>query len=233
MFVHVPLAVPHAVPGASGPWYCTPGRLHVDTPTPAALLASYERTLRAHGHVTDRFGFGTWTIGANPTADVAFEDDDHIELDTHASDAVRFLPAFLRRMRADLAQQEALGEIAGAAEPSVGDVRTRVTVTLAASRADYATLRTLHVIFGDRGNGGASQFADASGVRVYSGVTHAASARIESELRRAGFAYTTEAETFVTVDAPACAGGRPTATSARARAVRRPRVHRSVTSPAG
>ena len=204
VFVHVPLAMPHALPGTGGPWYCTPGRLHVDAPVSAALIASYERTLRAHGRVTDRFGFGTWTIGTNPTADVAFEDDDHIEIDTHAGEAARFLPAFLHRMRGDLAQQEALGEIAGAAEPAIGEVRTRITVTLAPARADYATLRTLHVIFGDHGNGGASQFADESGVRVYSGVTHAASARIEAELRRAGFAYATEPETFVTVDAPPC-----------------------------
>jgi hypothetical protein len=202
--VHVPLALPHALPGTSGPWYCAPQRLHVDTPISATLLASYERTLRAHGHVTDRFGFGTWTIGASPTADVAFEDDDHIEIDTRAADAAGFLPAFLRRMRRDLAQQEVLGEIAGAGEPAIGQVRTRITVTLAPARADYATLRTLHEIFGDHGNGGASQFADESGVRVYSGVTRAASARIEAELHRAGFAYATELETFVAVDAPPC-----------------------------
>jgi len=204
VFVHVPLALPHALPGVRGPWYCAPAGQHIDTPIPASLLASYERTLHAQGRVVDRFGFGTWTVGTSPTADVAFEDDDHIEIDTRASVARHFLPAFLRRMRADLAQREALGEIMGIGDPALGEVRTRVTVTLAPARADYATLRAVHVIFGDHGNGGASQFADEHGVRVYSGVTRAAAVRIEAALHRAGFAFSTEPETFVTDDAPPC-----------------------------
>jgi hypothetical protein len=62
----------------------------------------------------------------------------------------------------------------------------------------------LHEIFGDRGNGGASQYDVAGGVLVYSGVLPADAPRIEAAVHDAGFAYATEPETFVTSDAPAC-----------------------------
>jgi len=65
-------------------------------------------------------------------------------------------------------------------------------------------VRALHEIFGDHGAGGASQYPEGLGVRVYSGVAPAATARVEAALRRAGFTYTTEPEIFVTVDAPPC-----------------------------
>jgi hypothetical protein len=203
--LHVPLTVPHALPGVRGPWYCAPGRLHVDTPLPDARLAGYERTLRASGTVRDHLGPGTWTVGAPASADVAFELDDHIELIARLAAARAVVAPFLRRMRADLDQREALGEIVGGFFGPPGQRRVQLTVTIPAARADFATLRRLHAIFGDRGNGGATQFSDdAGGVRVYSAVSPAGTTRIESALRAAGFRFTAQPETFIAVDAPAC-----------------------------
>jgi hypothetical protein len=202
--VHVPLEVPHALPGARAPWYCAPHGSHDDIPIGNALLASYERELRTHGEVIDRFGFGTWTVGAPDTSDVAFEEDDHIEIITRLHTVRAWLRPFLRRMRADLAQREALGEILGVADPPLGEARTEIAVTLSPSRASFARLRTLHRIFGNHGNGGASQYTDEHGVRVYSGVLPADVPRIEAELHAAGYTITTAPETFVTLDAPTC-----------------------------
>ncbi len=203
--VHVPLDIPHALPGTHGAWYCAAGMPHVDTPIPDGLLASYARALAAHGAaVHDHFGFGTWTVGTNGTAGVAFEQSDHLEATMHLHDALAVVPPLLRRLRAETAQREALGEIIGVASGDAAERRTNIEVTLPFAQADASVLRRLHAIFGDRGNGGATQYDDARGVHVYSGVAHDARARIEAALRRAGFAYTIEPETFVTVDAPAC-----------------------------
>ncbi len=204
VILHVPLGVPHALPGVTGPWYCAPGRLHVDRPLSDARLAAYERTLRAAGTVRDHLGPGTWTVGSAPSDDVAFELDDHIELIAPLHVARVLVPAFLRRMRADLEQREALGEILGGFYGPPGERRTQLRVTIPLDRADFATLRRVHAIFGDRGNGGATQFDDAAGVEVSSGTDRAATARIEAALRAAGFRYTAAPETFITVDAPDC-----------------------------
>jgi hypothetical protein len=204
VIVHVPLEVPHALPDSRGPWYCAPGRRHDDVPIGNALLASYERALDARGIVVDHFGFGTWTVGSGDTADVAFEEDDHIEVVAHLHAMSVWLRPFLQRMRADLAQRETLGEIIGVADPALGEARTDITVTLPSSRASFATLRTLHHLFGNHGNGGASQYTDAMGVHVSSGVLPADAPRMRADLHHAGFASTTQPETFVTVDAPPC-----------------------------
>ncbi len=204
--VHVMLEKPLPAGSAAGPWYCEPGRPFRVVPTPQALLRDYEATLRREGTVHDQFGFGTWTVGSSPGADVAFEEGDHIDVLTHLSQARRFLPAFLHRMRLDLAQREALGEIFGGAYGTPDQARTHILVTIPFSRASYETLVRLHRIFGDVGRGGATQVADEGGLHVYSGATPAARPRIETELRRAGFAYQEEPETFVTDDAPPCAG---------------------------
>ncbi len=204
--VHVPLEIPHAVPGVTRAWYCTPGRAHVDRPIPEALLRSYEELLAQHGPVVDHFGLGSWEISTARRSGfaVVWDLDDHLEVVTRLSAARAFVPALLRDLRSETDQQEALGEIMGVAYGDAGQRRTRIMVRLPTRRAGVAAIVALHRIFGNRGNGGASQYADENGVHVYSGVAPADVPRIEAALRRAGFAYTTEPETFVTVDAPAC-----------------------------
>jgi hypothetical protein len=204
VFVHIPMNVPEALPGTRGPWYCAPQAAHDDVPISNALLDAYERALRAHGIVMDHVGFGTWTVGSSATSDVAFEEDDHIEIVARLHAVRAWLRPFLRRVRADLAQREALGEIFGIADPTLGEPRTAIGVTLAPAHASFAALRRMHRIFGNRGNGGASQYTDEGGVRVYSAVLAADVPRIVAELRAAGYASTREPETFVPVDAPPC-----------------------------
>jgi hypothetical protein len=204
VIVHVPLELPRALPGARGPWYCAPRAAHDDVPIGNALLVSYERELRAHGAVMDHVGFGTWTVGSSATSDVAFEEDDHLEIVAPQDEVRAWLRPFLRRVRADLAQREALGEVFGIVDPTLGEPRTALTVTLAPAHASFESLRTLHHIFGNRGNGGASQYTDERGVHLYSAVVAADVSRIEAELRAAGYAWTSEPETFVAVDAPPC-----------------------------
>jgi hypothetical protein len=111
----------------------------------------------------------------------------------------------LHRVRLDLDQREALGEIVGVSAGTAAQARTRITVVVPFARAGYARLARVHRIFGDRGNGGATQIADSRGVVISTGATADARPRIERALRAAGFAATEEPETFVTDDAPACA----------------------------
>ncbi len=199
------LAKPQALAGAGKHWYCEPGRRHSVVPTPEALLRSYEHELRSDGTVSDRFGFGTWTVGSSHSGGTAFMEGDHIDVLTHLSTARRFLPPFLHRLRINLDQREALGEIFGGAYGTAAQTRTRILVTLPSERADYFTLVRIHRIFDDSGRGGATQVADEGGVHIYSGATAASRPRIEAELRAAGFTYSEEPETFVTDDAPPCA----------------------------
>ena len=202
--VHLVLQVPYALRPAPDS-YCfgerRPARLG---PLPAPLFASYERTLRAMGPTVERFGLGTWTVGASDRADVAYEPVDHVYVRTRLDLARRALPPLLMRLRRELHQQEALGEIFGAAVPTLGSVRTRVDVRLSFANADGATLARVHRIFGDAGRSGASQIALPDGVHVWSSVAPEALARIEGALRTAGLAFTTGVETFVPVDAPRC-----------------------------
>jgi hypothetical protein len=198
------LRKPQALGHARTHWYCSAGRPHTDLPVPETLIRSYERELRREGIVTEQFGFGTWTVGSSPSADVAFLEGDHIDVLTHLSQARRFLPPFLHRLRIDLDQREALGEILGGAYGIPAQTRTRLLVTILFARADYATLASLHRIFGDGGRGGATQVDDGHGVTIYSGTTAASRPRVEGALRRAGFAFSEAPETFVTDDAPPC-----------------------------
>jgi hypothetical protein len=203
--VHVMLNVPRAPAGTHGSWYCLPGRPFRITPTPGARIRQYVGELRREGTVHEALGLGTWTVGSAPDADVAFEEGDHIEVVTRLSRARRFLPPLLRRMRVDLDQRETLGEIVGGSYGTPAQARTRIAVVVPFAQAGYERLARLNRIFGDRGNGGATQIADPRGVVVYTGATAAARPRIEGELRAAGFAASEEPETFVTDDAPACA----------------------------
>jgi hypothetical protein len=203
--IHVMLTMPQPLPGTSGPWYCERRRAHADVPTPEGVIRSLERELRGYGTVADHFGFGTWTVGSAPSAEVAFEEGDHVEVVTHLSTARRFLPPFLHRLRVELNQREALGEIFGGAYGAPQQRRTRIEVTLPPARADFATIAGVHRIFGDSGHGGATQIEDEGGVHIYTGATSIAGPRIESALRRAHLAYSVEQETFFTDDAPPCA----------------------------
>ena len=202
--IHVMLHKPQALGGVRTQCYCSAGRVHTEVPVPETLIRSYERELRREGSVIEQFGFGTWTVGASPAADVAFEEGDHIDVLTHLSQARRFLPPFLHRLRIDLDQREALGEILGGAHGTRTQTRTRIVVTLPFARADYATQASLHRIFDNRGRGGAAQVAGPHGVTTYSGATGAARPRVENALRHAGFAFSEATETFVTDDAPPC-----------------------------
>lgn len=206
LVVHLVLNVPDALHPAPNS-YCfgdrRPARLG---PVPTPLFASYERTLHAMGPTVDRFGLGTWTVGTSNLADVAYEPVDHVYVRTRLDVARRLLPPLLARIRRELHQQEALGEIFGAAAPTLGSVRTRVDVRLSFANADAARLARVHRIFGDGGRSGASQIAAADGIHVWSSVPPEALPRIEGALRSAGLAFTTGIETFVPVDAPRCRG---------------------------
>jgi hypothetical protein len=203
VIVHVVLEVPHALPGARGAWYCTPGKAHADEPIDPRTLLAYDRALARYGVVHDRFGFGSWT-GGDAGAGVQLEAGDQIEVLLRRDRARAFLPAFLRRVRRELAQREVLAEIVGDGSGVGGEARTRIVVRVPRSRASFATLLRLHRIFGDGGNGGATQIDDANDVVVWSGVARPSAGRIEAALRAAGFADATEPETFVTADAPPC-----------------------------
>ena len=192
--VHLVLDLPYALRPAPDS-YC------LGEHRPARLIAAYERTLRALGPTEDRFGLGTWTVGASDFADVAYEPVDHVFLTAHLTAVRRTLPALLGRIRRELHQQVALAEIFGVAVPSLGSVRTRVDVRLSFGGADATTLTQIHRIFGDRGRSGASQAALPDGVHVWSGVPPEA-------LRGAGLTFTSGVETFVPVDAPACRASR-------------------------
>jgi len=204
VIIHVMLLKPQAIGNAHREWYCTAGMQHTDVPVTESLIRGYERDLQRDGVVTEQFGFGTWTVGSSPTADVAFEEGDTVDVLTHLSQARRFLPPFLHRLRIDLDQRETLGEIFGGHYGTPDQSRTRIVVTLPFTRVTYATLVRLHRIFGDSGNGGATQVDDAHGVTVYTGATVDARRRIEAALRRADIAFTEAPETFVTDDAPPC-----------------------------
>ncbi len=205
VIVHVMLAVPHALPGTSGEWYCQRPRRAYSTALPEAVLAGYEHELSAYGRNTDHFGFGSWMVGQSDVRNIAFQEGDHLEVSTRSSVAQRFLPAFLARLRRDLDQREALGEIVGGRFGSAQQQRDRIEVILPFRRADCRTILLLHRIFGSGGLGGASQYDDERGVHVYSGTRPQWTARVERELRVANFAYNVQPGTFVVADAPRCA----------------------------
>ncbi len=142
--IHIMLIAPRAKTAGGAEWYCAADHAHADAPVSSALMNLYERELRRYGTVRDQFGFGTWTVGSAPSADVAFEEGDHVDIRTHLSTARSFLPAFLHRLRADLHQREALGEIFGGAYGTPQQDRTRIEVVLPPERADYATIVRIH-----------------------------------------------------------------------------------------
>jgi hypothetical protein len=206
--VHLVLDLPYALRPAPDSYCLGEHRPARRGPTPVRLIAAYERTLRALGPTEDRFGLGTWTVGASDFADVAYEPVDHVFLTAHLTAVRRTLPALLGRIRRELHQQVALAEIFGVAVPSLGSVRTRVDVRLSFGGADATTLTQIHRIFGDRGRSGASQAALPDGVHVWSGVPPEALGHITGALRGAGLTFTSGVETFVPVDAPACRASR-------------------------
>lgn len=203
LIVHVPLDSPRAT--ASGvEWYCEKPRAYVPAPTSAALFADLESQFHALGTTVDRFGFGSWMVGQSKVSDLAFLAYDHVFISTHLAAARRFVPGYLHALRTALHQREALAEIAGGSWPDLGEARLRLDVALPYAQADYRTLRSLHVIFGDAGRSGASQYSDESGVHVYSSVELPAVRRIERELSEAGFRFTSQPSTFIVDDAPEC-----------------------------
>jgi hypothetical protein len=205
--IHVVLAVPELLRPAPDAYCMGERRPYRLTPPPERALRRYEQRLAAEGAVRDHYDLGTWTAGAADLADVAFEPVDHLFVTLPRSRVKPIVRPLIHQMRLDLHQQEVLAEILDGAYPSLGEVRTRIEVLLPFERANYAPITTLHRLFGDRGRAGASQYADARGLHISSGVAAGDAARIEAALRRAGFRYTSAPGTFLTDDAPPC---RPT-----------------------
>ena len=202
LIVHVPLDAPRT-PASGREWYCETPRTYVPVPIPATLFADFEEQFRALGPTVDRFGFGSWMVGQSKESDLAFLAYDHVFISTHLVAARGFVPGYLRALRTALHQREALAEISGS-WPDLGEARLRLDVALPFAQADYGTLRRLHLIFGDGGRSGASQYADENGVHIYSSVQLAAVERIERELSEGGFPFSTSRSTFIVDDAPAC-----------------------------
>jgi hypothetical protein len=205
--IHVVLAVPELLQPAADAYCLGERRPYRLAPPPDKMLRRYERRLAAEGTVRDHYDLGTWTAGAADLADVAFEPVDHLFVTLPLSRVKPVVRPLIHQMRLDLHQQEVLAEILDVAYPSLGEVRTHIEVLLPFARANYAPIIALHRLFGDAGRGGASQYADAHGLHISSGVTTGGAARIEAALRRGGFRYTSVPETFLTDDAPPC---RPT-----------------------
>jgi hypothetical protein len=167
----------------------------LDVPQPDRHLASYERDLRPLGAVHDRFGLGTWTVGARGT-DVAFEPVDHVVVHTRLGAAETVLPPLLVRICTELHQQEVLAEIVGTDDPALGTPARELEVVLPFT-ATAATIERVHRIFGDEGRSGASQWSDAAGVHVASSVALRAVGRIEAQLRAAGLHWSGRPATIV------------------------------------
>ncbi|HTJ24881.1 MAG TPA: hypothetical protein VMA36_01840 [Candidatus Limnocylindria bacterium] len=203
--IHVPLAVPQLLVPARDAYCMGESRPYRLVPAPDRVIEGYERELRALGPVTDHDDLGTWTVGASDLADVAFEPVDHLFVRLPLRTVPRAVPPLLHRMRRDLHQQEALAEIIDGAYPALGQVRTRISVVLPYGDASHRAVTALHRIFGDRGRGGASQYAQADGLHVYSSVLPRDAGRIERALRAAGFRFTRGTTTFIAEDAPSCA----------------------------
>ncbi len=204
--VHVPLEVPHAAPGARGEWYCARNRAAAtQTPIDTALLARYDDDLAHFGSVGDHYGFGTWMPGATRRDAVEFEADDHIFITTSATSAEAFLPKFLHRLRLELHQREAFGEVVGDPAAGVGgERRIHVNVTIPFDDATTERVRRLHAIFGDDGRGGASQYDDGKGVHVYSAVKPADLQRISRTLTVEQYRFVTAVEAVFVDDAKPC-----------------------------
>jgi hypothetical protein len=206
LIVHVPLAVPDLSHAPADAQCDGDTRTYPARPLPVALMQRDEAALRAFGTLDDRYGFGTWTApGTHGATLLRFEDDDHVIVHARPSALARALRPLLRRMRAEMHQQEMLAEIVGDSDGSLGKKAVLVAVTLPRGRATYANVTRLHRIFADGGDGGASQFDAPAGVDIYSDVAPSAVARISRNIRRAGFPYTTEPITVVEIDAPPCA----------------------------
>ena len=173
----------------------------IHVPLARAPIARYDRELAHYGAVLDHFGVGTWTVGSKPRAPIVVERDDHIEVITSLATARAFVPGFLHRVRIELHQQETLAEIFGGSYGTPAQRRIRITLTFTAVQATPARLQQVRRIFGNDGHGGDSEYADAAGVHVWSGILPADEPRIEGRLRRAGLVWRHETETFVTNEA--------------------------------
>lgn len=168
--------------------------------TTAARAASYERALRSHGSVVDHGGTGTWLDPHKPGARLHIERIDHMEVVTPLSTARAFLPRFLYSVRIAEKQQETLGEIFGGAYGTPAQTRVRVIVRLPVFLASAARMERLHRIFAIAG--GDSAYVEKRIVTDYSGVKPADVPGVKAQLRRDGFPFRTEQETFV-IDAAA------------------------------
>ncbi len=167
-------------------------------PLHGGAVAQLERELRRHGRVTVHAGSGTWTGGGDPRAPIQSEPVDHVELLMDARAATALLPGFLHRQRLLQHQHETLGELFCACGPPA-HAWTRIIVRVPA-QTPAARLAHLHRIFANRGHGGDSAYREGSGLVDYSGVPPAQAPRIERELARAAFTYTTAPDTFYTDD---------------------------------
>jgi purine nucleoside permease len=143
-----------------------PLTLNTGARTPPGIIAGYEREFRALGGVVDHPGVGSWMPSGGGR--LTFDADDHVFITTTAARARAFLATFLPRLRRDVHQDSALGEILDGWYGSVAEERRRVEVVLPLTCQCEARIRAIHLLFGKAG--GASQYDDLSGTHIYSSV---------------------------------------------------------------
>ena len=95
LVVHVMLEIPQALQPERDSYCFGEHRPYRTVPTPSAALARYDAQLEALGPVSDRFGYGAWSVGARGPAEVAFEPVDHVFVTARATAVAHLLPALL------------------------------------------------------------------------------------------------------------------------------------------
>jgi hypothetical protein len=174
-----------------------PLHLNSGAATPPPIAARYEHAFRALGPVVDHRGIGSWmTTGAS--AHLSFEADDHVFISTTPSRALAFLAAFLPRMRRELHQEAALGEVFDGWYGSRTERRRRVEVVLPLRCDCAARIRAIHLALAWAG--GASQYDDQAGIHIYSSVQLDRANAILAAIRRLHESPMVTRSTFVLVE---------------------------------
>lgn len=170
-----------------------PLTLNTGARIPPAIITGYQREFHALGAVVDRPGVGSWMPAG--TARLTFDADDHVFITTTAARARAFLTTFLPRMRRDVHQDAALGEILDGWYGGVAEERRRVEVVLPLTCQCEARIRAIHLLFAKAG--GASQYDDLTGTHVYSSVMPQQAGTFVSALHRMHLESRVTRSTFV------------------------------------
>lgn len=173
-----------------------PLRLNSGRPTPPAVIARYEREFKRLGAVVDHPGVGSWA--PKPSAPPSFEPDDHVFITTTPQQARSFLVTFLPRMRRELHQDAALGEIVSGWYGDPRDERLRVEAILPLTCFCDARLRAIHAVLAQAG--GASQYDDLDGIHIYASVRPQRAGVIVTRLKRMQIVPNVTKSTFVLVE---------------------------------